>query len=392
MLFQTLDNKQECYKIFCDGTLVDDYQVESLTHTWAPSHFSEAEDIQYAKFWCGGISLEEACPEHLQLRWKMVNKKARVFLKTFQSSKINLDEVCFYDLVPEKFLIEFYNVKNEITSFVFENYKKPKNYDFLKNLCFLLKGIESNELNIDMTNVDYSKQKVRESIKKVKKNNQRIIYNPWKTVTGRLTTEKNSFPILTLNKELRSVIKPKNDLFVELDFNSAELRVLLGLLEKEQPKEDIHAWVSEKIFKNKYDRDKTKKKVFAWLYNPKAKNKNLNEFLDRDKILEKYYVDGEVATPYGRVIVSDHDKAVNYLIQSTASDMLFESAIKINKHLQNKKSFITFCIHDSIVIDMAKEDKTAIKEITDQFSKTKFGDLKINLSIGQDFGKMRKVL
>lgn len=392
MLFQTLDNKQECYKIYCDQRLIDDYQLQSLTHTWAPSHFSQTEDIQYAKFWCGGLSLDEACPEHLQLRWNMVNKKAKVFLKTFQNSKINLNEVCFYDLVPKKFLLEFYGVKNEITNFVFENYKKPKNYDFLKNLHFLLKEIQQNELNIDISNLDHSRQKVRDNVGKVRNKSQRIIYNPWKAITGRLTTEKNSFPILTLNKELRSALKPKNDLFVELDFNSAELRVLLGLLGKEQPKEDIHAWVSEHIFKNKYNRDETKKKVFAWLYNPKAKNKSLNEFLDRDKVLEKYYMKGKVITPYNRAIDSDISKAVNYLIQSTASDMLLTSAIKINEQLRNKKSFVSFCIHDSIVIDMSKDDKDTIDQLTNIFSETKFGDLKVNLSIGRDFGKMRKVL
>ena len=210
-------------------------------------------------------------------------------------------------------------------------------------MFFFLKQIENNQLNIDLEGIDFSTQANRNGAAKLKDISNNIVYNPWGTVTGRLTTKKNSFPILTLNRGLRSVIKPQNDLFVELDFNSAELRVLLGLLNKDQPEEDMHAWINKNIFKDKYTREQTKKKVFAWLYNPKASHKKLNSYLDRDKILQDYFVDGKIITPYHREIISNKQKAVNYLIQSTASDMLITSAMKINKLLQSRRSFISFC-------------------------------------------------
>ena len=244
MLFQALDNKQECYKIYCDGDLIGDYQNSSLTHTWSPSEHFLQENLEYAQIWCHGASLEDVCPEELKGRWASVNKKAKVFIKSFYNSKINLEEVCFYDMVPKKFLLEFYEIKNKITLHVFENYEKPKNYTFLKDLVLFLKELEKNHLNIDLTNIDCFDKKNRNIVSKIKKDEQRIIYNPWKTVTGRLTTQSNSFPILTLNKDLRKVIKPQNDVFVEFDFNAAELRVLLGLLGQEQPAEDIHIWIS----------------------------------------------------------------------------------------------------------------------------------------------------
>ena len=314
------------------------------------------------------------------------------FLKSFHNSKINLSDVCFYDLVPEKFLLEFYGVKSEITSYVFENYEKPRNYDFLKDLIFFVKNIENRPVKLEINNTDYANNRVRSGMAKVKTKNRKIIYNPWRAITGRLTTEKDSFPILTLNKELRSLVKPHNDVFVELDFNAAELRVLLGLLEEKQPKEDMHCWIGEKIFNDKYTREETKKKVFAWLYNPNAKNKKLNEFLDRDKIYEKYFFDGCVVTPYYRTIPVEREKAVNYLVQSTASDMLLTSAIKIDKILRNKKSFVSFCIHDSVVLDMSAEDKDLLDLVQKAFSDTMFGELKTNLSMGKDFGSMRRVL
>ena len=60
--------------------------------------------------------------------------------------------------------------------------------------------------------------------------------------------------------------------------------------------------------------------------------------------------------------------------------------------LRSKKSFVSFCIHDSVVIDMSREDKDMLQDLLSEFSKTKFGDIKANISLGQDFGRMRKVL
>jgi DNA polymerase I-like protein with 3'-5' exonuclease and polymerase domains len=99
-----------------------------------------------------------------------------------------------------------------------------------------------------------------------------------------------------------------------------------------------------------------------------------------------------VYTPYDRAIAVSEDKAVNYLIQSTSSDMLLTSAMNLAKELANKKSFVSFCIHDSVVIDMATEEKDLVMKLVEKFSETKFGDLKVNLSVGKDFGNMRKVL
>ena len=392
LLFQILDPKQECYKIYCNQQLVEDYISDTLTHTWSPVLHLQEKDIEYAQIWCEGQNINDVCPDSLRPRWESVNARALTFLKTFKNAKINLDDVCFYDMLPEKFLLDFYELKNEITQHVFKTYKKPANYEFLKDLMFFLKQIKNNKLNVDLSNANFSNDKVRNSMAKVRSCPTQIIYNPWKTVTGRLTTEKESFPILTLNKELRSIIKPKNDVFVELDFNAAEIRVLLALLGEEQPQEDIHSWISKNIFENQFDREKTKKKVFSWLYNPKAKNKKLNDFLNRDKIYQKYFVNDCVSTPYGRVIPVGKEKAVNYLVQSTSSDMLLNSAISVSKKLRYKKSFVAFCIHDSIVLDMSSEERNMIKDLYETFATTKFGQVRANLSMGRDFGSMSKVL
>jgi hypothetical protein len=390
LIFQLLDTKHECYKIFCADELHDDYSDEVLTHTWAPSPSLTDKEVEYAQIWSGGKTLADLCPEKSKHRFENLNERAKVFLKTFFNARINLDDVCFYDCVPEKFLLDYFSLKNEIAADVFENYKKPLNHDFMRDLIFFVDRISNQTLNIDTSDLDMSDEKT--GVQKISLDKNKVVYNPWGTVTGRLTTQKNSFPILTLNKNLRKCLKPQNDVFLELDYNASELRVLLGLLDQAQPEEDLHSWLAKEVFDDKYTREEVKKKVFAWLYNPASKNKRLNAFFDRQAVLEKYYDGHKVVTPYDRTVDVDEEKALNYLIQSSSSDMMLTAAMKLDKILSNKKSFVAFCIHDSIVLDIAAEDKELVENMREEFSKTRFGNFRTNMSLGLDFGDMKRIV
>lgn len=391
MLFQTLDIKKECYAVFCEDELYHYSNGLDLTHTWGYSPHFENQHIEYAEIWAQGKNLDDVCPDHLQGEWLAMQRTARAFLASFHEAKINLDDVCFYDLVPKKFLLKYYTVKNKITEYVFENYKKPSNYDFLLELRNFVSEIGQQNLNIHLNNLNFSDPHVRKIHGKIQSAPRRIKYNPWGTVTGRLTVDKGSFPILTLNKELRSAIKPKNDLFVELDFNAAEIRALLGLAGEKQPGKDIHGWLSKYVFDSKYDREQTKKKVFAWLYNPDATNKKLSQYMDKKSILKKYYFDDIIKTPYGRNIKVNEKNALNYLVQSTASDLFLRAALKVWNTLKEANSKIAFCIHDSLIIDFCKEEKDMLQPLIDLFASNQFGKFKVNLSIGKNFGEMRRI-
>ena len=218
----------------------------------------------------------------------------------------------------------------------------------------------------------------------------KIKYNIYGSITGRLTLGKDSFPILNLDKELRDCIKPTNHRFVELDYNSAELRVLLALSGKEQPTIDLHEWNSTHIFDGKLNRTKAKQKIFSWLYDDKINNL-AEKVYDKQIIIDRFYDGNEVNTVYNRKIVCDKEHAVNYVIQSTATDLVVEQAHKIQEILKGKKSFIAFYLYDSVVLDFHKDDLKLLKEIKDIFANTRFGKFLANVSVGKNFGEMEKM-
>ena len=111
----------------------------------------------------------------------------------------------------------------------------------------------------------------------------------------------------------------------------------------------------------------------------------------RQEILEEYYYDGHVHTPFGRKIKTTDHKALNYLIQSTTSDRVLEKAVVIDKMLEGKKSFISHIIHDEIVIDLHLDDKHLTPEIKKIFCETMFGEYMVNLKGGQNYFDLKEL-
>ena len=393
MLFQTLDDKKECIGVFAEGELHFDNIPEDLTHTWSYSSSIGREGVEFAQIYCNGKTLEEVCPEHLAEDYQRVSLKMRAFLKSFINAKISLNEHCFYDLVPQRFLLEFFSVKNQICDWVFENYEKPINHSFIARALEMTSDISHQSFEVDEKELDrhVAESRVRHLRQRLSNKPQSVNYNVFGSVTGRLTTSKDSFPILTLDKKFRKVVKPKNDWLVELDFNAAELRTLLGLSGNAQPDGDVHQWNVENIYNNEVDREEAKKRIFSWLYNPNFVDKQAELYYGRDKLVEKYFDGSKVRTPFGRVIDADSNVALNYLIQSTSSDIFLNSAMRIWEKLKKTSSEIRFLVHDSVLIDLSEEDKAILPELIETFSNTPLGNYKVGVSIGKDFGNMRKM-
>jgi hypothetical protein len=394
MIFQTLDNKIECVGFYCNGKFLKNDVPNNLNQTWDASANFLRKDVEYAKLYARVDSINDVVlPPPLQEAWKGSNKQMRAFINCLYTSKVSLDEHCFYDLVPHSFLLDYCENKTKITKFIFENFSKPPNYSFLNDVNLLLTKISNQKLSLDHQNVN--KLLVNKSdfsaIQKFLNSNEKICYNLFKSKTGRLSTKKNSFPILAFTKKFRSILKPKNHWFLELDFNANELRVLIALNGEKQPEGDVHEWNIKNVFRGLGTRDEAKKRVFAWLYNPDSADYLLGRVYDKEKILSDYYQGGNITTPFDRTIEADDFHALNYLIQSTASDLCLKQAIKVENLLKGRKSKITAVIHDSVLIDYNEEDKDCLKDLVQSYAETDFGTFKVNVSAGVNYGEMKEL-
>jgi len=392
VLFQSVDSKKFT-GIYADGVIHRCAIPDGLRATWSYCSFL-SHNITYANLYCEGKSLDAVCPESLFSEWERTSAGLKAHMAACKEAKVDLHNNSFLDIIPEKLLLEFCEIKNQITEHVLTNYSRPKNYDFLLELECLLANMRSRQVNLNLAALKphLVSAPARAVYKRLKNAKPVIDYDAFKTKTGRLTTRKDSFPILTLNKIFRRAIEPNNDYFVELDFNAAELRTLLALLGKEQPTGDIHKWNIENVYRGLVTREEAKKRIFAWLYNPESKDHLSNRAYDRNEILAKYWDGAQAKTCFGREIKADKHHAVNYIIQSTTSDLFLKRTIEVDKILKGRKSFVAFTLHDSLVIDFAEEDRGLVKQAVDTFGDTELGTFRVNVSVGESFGEMKRLI
>jgi hypothetical protein len=401
LLFQTLDDKTECVGIYADNQLIFDPKVfpSELTKTWKYAPYLRGLDVDYLSLYLEGKSIKESIPEYLQDDWDDVCQKIVAFKRSLSISQVNTYENCFFDLVPERFLVEFCEVKNKITEYIANNVKRPERYQFYKHVSMMLEDLSHRQVKIDKPTVSsyLHHPKLKNHARNIMQASPFVKYNQFGTKTGRLTTKKGSVPILTMSKEFRSAIQPQNDCFVELDFNGAEVRTLLGLLGKPQPEGDVHNFHLNEIFTKINTRDQAKVAFFAWLYGSRTaadpdEMRKLADYYKKDILLEKYWDGNTVRTPFKKSIAdaSEHH-ALNYLVQSTAAELTLKQAVKLEYLLrtQSHGSQIAFLIHDAVVVDMKNEDENLLKSMVALMGSTNFGKFMVNIKRGKTLGSMK---
>jgi hypothetical protein len=374
MILQTLDIKENCTGVF-DRSSFSFEDLDKITknyrYAWKHSPILDDEKYEYLYLY---LKSEDLSPYSYDPEmYEEFILKMESHAKAAATAKIELDSMCFFDVVPENQLVRWFTMRRQCMDGILESLAKPGDYDILHKAHVLATEISHNKR-------DYEKK------------TSRIQYNIFGSATGRFTTVKGSIPILNLKKENRTQLTPNNDLFIELDFNAAELRTLLSLSGRDQPDIDIHEWNIDNVFRRGLERSKAKQRVFAWLYNPEAIDTSLEQCYNREIFRDFFSKDDQIlTTPFGRKLYVEERKAQSYLLQSTTSDIVIENAYKIMKLLKGKQSNIAFTLHDSVVLDFAKEDYGLVREIKEVFEDTRMGRFLSNISIGKNFGDMKEL-
>jgi hypothetical protein len=394
MYFEVIDNKFDCFGYFIDGNInLIPPSVEEQHFCWTYNEqLKDYNNIEYVSLYCNGKDINELCPEHLKQDWALLCERFKAFFRAFYIAKINLEDNCFYDMIPMTFLVEYFTVKTKIIEYIAKNYPRPSNYEHLFEVMKVCNKIRSQKLNIDTSclNIRIADPMVKKA--KIKYDNLApyIKYDVFGTKTGRLSTIANSFPILQMDKEYRSIIEPTNDWFLELDYNGAELRTFLSLAGEEQPEVDIHDWNIQHIYDNKVNRDEAKEKIFAWLYSDN-KNAKAEQIYKKEEVRKKYWDGTKVTTYWGREIEADKHHSLSYIVQSTFADLVLKQMVKVFKFLEGKKSFIAFSVHDNIVIDLHDDEKYLLPQLVKMFSDTELGNFLVNTKVGANYGSLKTI-
>ena len=150
MFFQLLDNKFDCAGTYIDGSFVWERIPNGLSKTWAYSDHLYGMDIDYAQLLVAGVSLNDVCPIHLTQRWEEANNLLKGHYKAINASSIDISDVCFYDLIPQKHLQHYFDTKNEITRWVFDNVERPEHYNLLKRTQAAVKELKRHPVNLNV--------------------------------------------------------------------------------------------------------------------------------------------------------------------------------------------------------------------------------------------------
>ena len=375
MILQTLDIRNNCFGAFIDDNFIIEPSYEDISAcdlAWKHSPIlDDDERFTYLYLLNRGEDLREYSSD-LQ-EYLLCEKKIKAHQKAASTAKVDMSDSCFFDVVPPHQLRAYFTSRYRALLKLSENLNIPPDYNILHKIHVVSEKIRKQEIIF-------------------KGRPQTISYNIFGTATGRLTTKKSSMPILTIKKEERVHLTPSNDLFVELDYNAAEVRMLLALSGTTQPDEDIHQHLELEIFKRSSNRDKFKERLFAWLYNPNSQDEVFTRHLNKEVYLDFYNTENSMLkTPFFREIKVEDRKALNYLLQSSTSDQVLENAYKIQKFLSGLKSRISFILHDSIVLDMDKSDAQVLSHIKDIFEKTQWGRFKSRCKIGKNFGNLKEI-
>lgn len=380
MFFEFLCKNQNYYKIFSGNKVSNVELFPELSYHLFYHPEVDKNNVFFLELFTGNKNPYDVLSTELKKDLVFLEKKLELFRKTFKTLKLskNINE---YELLPLPFLREFLLKREEASKYILLNFQQPPSYNFLldlKRLCFEIQNYNlklSGPLNNEAKN---------------------IYYQLFGTITGRLSTSKTSFPILSISKQKRCFIEPQNDFFIEIDFNSTDVRFFLFLAGINEQEDDIHEFHRKLINKKtglNLERQEAKSLFLSWLYGSSSLKTDLSYFDDvyhKDEVLEHYNTGCGIKNPFDVEIKAERRRWLPLLVQSTAASVFFRQAIKVWHFLKENglMSKLCFLMHDAIVLDFKETEVKHLLTIKQMFSDTCFGTIPVHVRKGKNFGEM----
>lgn len=337
-------------------------------------HFN-LEDVQ-------DLSLKYSLSKHIQLDSDIQDSTIQWYYSKYPSF-IEINKI-----IPISILVRYcdnlYNKVKEVIKF-----EIPAGYEFFNtlatNIYFL---IEQNGIGVD--NTKFIKINNIKNPEFNLKNN--TVYSQYKltNVTTRPTNSYNSvnFAAIPKKQEFREVFTPKNDYFVEIDFDGYHLRLIGELIKYELTREPAHIQLARQIFNKEQVTEeeyrKAKQVNFQAIYGKiPREHENIKFFKLIKQYIQQLWLEyenkGYITNPISNIKFTSQlqdmnpAKLMNYMIQSIETANNIKVLKQVLGYLNRKKSNVVLYTYDSIIIDLNEKDGEYtlenIKQIMEQDGK-----------------------
>lgn len=255
-------------------------------------------------------------------------------------------------------------------------------YDFYNDTATrVFNKIEANGLKIAYKEF-VDKFKPKDPFLSIRDN---VVYTKYNlnNITSRPTNAFNSVNFAALPKSdgSRKVFLPKNDLFVEFDFDGYHVRLLSEQIGYALTEESAHIQIAKLIFgKDKISDEEysaAKQINFQALYGKiPEEHKDLDFFVRvKDyisKLWSQYEKKGYIEDPISKKRLTKRlndmhpAKLMNYLMQSLETSRNIIILDKVIDYLKDKNTTVALYVYDAIIFDFSKVDG---KEVLEDISK-----------------------
>ena len=200
-------------------------------------------------------------------------------------------------------------------------------------------------------------------------------------ITSRPTNAFNSvnFAAIPKSEEHRKCFLPKNDCFVEFDFDGYHLRLLCDEIDYKLTSESAHKQLAKHYFGKEdiTDEEYTQAKQinFHAIYGSiPEKHKNLPVFVKIQNYIDKLWKDYEESgavynshsgKPFTKELKDMNPaKLMNYMMQSLETSRNILILKEVLRYLQGKKTKVALYTYDALLFDFSKEDgKETLEDI-----------------------------